>query len=544
VEAILKLIEFFQDSWQWLVANILLGFALFVGLIVVRLYFRVRKSIVFEAWVNRSSETAPELGKSLADLLLHKIRAIQSIHEKSIRKIELWNPYYDIPAFQQGLDEDLQLLASVELGNYGEAISKLITFLFRLVPFVFQPAKLRGSIHSYGKEIYLQVMLENYKPKGAKSRTTRVWETKGEAAAPERFPILLEELAYQIYLELAGTDLYKSWQSFRAYANGLAHYLSYIDIPNDHDFKEAENFYQEAIALEPNNPACFYNLGVLKYFRYEHVENEKAIELFRQALPSSDQRLKGHAHSGLANALSQRHHRFKVPNPDTMPEARFHAEQAIAIAPKLDVANKALAFAYHQSSELENLPKAEADRFRQLAIKHYRKACRKNPKYHIAYNNLGNLYLEWAVKSLHGRERQRTLKRAIDACQHAVDIQPSYHHAYDNIGNAYLALGRLKEAEDHYRIALQYQPEYAEGKNDLAMLYLLKSFTRHDPVQALALHHEAISLPKVTATQREKLCKAFQQRLKADAASLLEKQRPDLRPQLAEARCSCLAAGK
>jgi hypothetical protein len=77
MEAILKLIEFFQDSWQWLVANILLGLALFVGLIVVRLYFRVRKSIVFEAWVNRSSEATPELGKSLADLLLHKIRAIK-----------------------------------------------------------------------------------------------------------------------------------------------------------------------------------------------------------------------------------------------------------------------------------------------------------------------------------------------------------------------------------------------------------------------------------------------------------------------------------
>jgi tetratricopeptide (TPR) repeat protein len=447
-----------------------------------------------------------------------------------------------------GADEDLQLLASVSWEITAKRLASLITFLFRLVPFVLQPAKLRGSIHRYGREIYFQVLLENYKPKGAKSRTTRVWETKGEAATPERFPILLDELAYQIYLELAGTDLYKSWQSFRAYANGLAHYLSYTDIPNDHDFKEAEKFYQEAIALEPNNPASFYNLGVLKYFRYEHDENEKAIELFRKALPSTDQRLKGHAHSGLANALTQRHHRFKVPNPDTLPEAGFHAEQAIAIAPKLDVANKALAFAYHQSSELENLPKNEADRFRQQAIKHYRKACRKNPKYHFAYNNLGNLYLEWAVKSLHGRKRQRILKRAIDACQHAVDIQPSYHHAYDNIGNAYLALDRLKEAEDHYRIALQYQPEYAEGKNDLAMLYLMKSFARYDPIQTLALHHEAISLSKMTTTQREKLCKGFQQRLKKapkeNVTSLLGTRHPALLQQLTQSHCSCLIAGK
>jgi tetratricopeptide (TPR) repeat protein len=151
----------------------------------------------------------------------------------------------------------------------------------------------------------------------------------------------------------------------------------------------------------------------LKYCRYENDQNNKAIEFFNKALRSSDKILKGHAHSGLANALCQSCGRFKTGNVNTLREAKFHAEQGLKISPKSDVANKAMAYAYHQYSEIEDLEKSEREQSLNLAIKHYKKAFRKNPKHYIAYNNLGNLYLEYA-NNMMGRRRRRVLSYSAD----------------------------------------------------------------------------------------------------------------------------------
>jgi tetratricopeptide (TPR) repeat protein len=535
-----KIGELALTAYQWVATWYLPIFTFFIGCLAVWFYYRVRKSIVVGVWVNRAKDMPPDIGKSLADLLLHKIRAIQSIHEKSIRKVGLWNPYFDIPAFQQSLDEDIKLLASVELGNYGAIISRLVTFLFKLTPLFFQPAEIRGSIHNYGKDIIFQVVLGNYRLQETKGKIMRVWEVKGNIYEPEKFPDLLDELAYQIYLELVGSDLIKSWKCFRAFALGLRHYISYTDIPNDFDFAVAEKYYREAIEIEPNNPASPYNLGVLKYFRYEHDENQEAIELFNKALRSSNKTLRGHAHSALASALCQRYGRFRAGNIDTLREAKFHAEQAIKISPKTDAANKAMAYAYHQYSDMEGLEKSEAEQNRDLAIKYYKKAFRRNPRHYIAYNNLGNLYLEWADNLAQGRQREGLLNKAISYCEEAISIQPSYQHAYDNIGNAYLALGKLEKAEENYRVALIYSPDYAEAKNDLAMLYLLKEFPGKNVNEALRLHFESIS--KVNPERRAKLCKAFQKRLdklRHDVSNFIATANIDSQ-HFAQVACTCL----
>lgn len=540
-------IEWIKTIWGWFEANLIRGLALVVVYIVITLLRRTRKAILFEAWVNLSKDASADIGRSLADLLLFKIREVQSIHQKCIRQIGLWTPYYDVPVFQQEMDEELRLLASVELGNYGDKVSKLIMFLFRLMPIVLQPARLKGRIHQFGDEVLLQVTLENHKPKGSGEGKTRVWHVKGKAAASEQFPQFVEELAYQIYVDLVESTLFKSWQSFRAYTSGLMHYLAYTDINTDEDFSEADRLYQDAVKTEPNNAAAYYNLGVLKYFRYQQDENEKAIEYFQRALLSSDYRLKAQAHSGLANALCQRYHRFKTGDKQTLQDARYHALQAIEVDRSSDVANKALAFACHQLSEVKDMSDDEARGYRRQAIKHYKKACAKNPKYFIAHNNLGNLYLEWATKLAEGRKRQRCLKRAISACERALDIEPSYHHAYDNIGNAYFELGQFDKAERYYNLALQYSPHYAEAKNDLAGLFIARGLAQKDSdrgdfAKALSFHTQAISTPQIKDTQRMKLCGAFQQRLNG-APEIVDRFRqsyPTEVRRLQELGCCCV----
>src|SRR5262245_41978043 len=113
-------------------------------LLCFKWWWQRRHAIVFEPWLDRTGGDAGDLGHSLASLLLHGIREIQSIHERSIRRFELWNPSYEVPAFQQPIDEEIKLLASLELGRYGELVGRVATLLFKLLPLA-QPAKLRGT---------------------------------------------------------------------------------------------------------------------------------------------------------------------------------------------------------------------------------------------------------------------------------------------------------------------------------------------------------------------------------------------------------------
>jgi len=63
--------------------------------------------------------------------------------------------FFRDPAFRQSLDENVKLLASVELGKYGSFLTAVSTLLFSLLPMVFRPARLKGSIHKYGDRLQL-----------------------------------------------------------------------------------------------------------------------------------------------------------------------------------------------------------------------------------------------------------------------------------------------------------------------------------------------------------------------------------------------------
>jgi tetratricopeptide (TPR) repeat protein len=90
--------------------------------------------------------------------------------------------------------------------------------------------------------------------------------------------------------------------------------------------------------------------------------------------------------------------------------------------------------------------------YRRRAIWHYWRATRENPRHYVAYNNWGNLYLNWAqdvrgTGALAGLRRARRLRRGRSKFEKAISIQPAYHHAHDNLGNAYAAEQRYAEAE-------------------------------------------------------------------------------------------------
>lgn len=531
----------------------LLG-VLLVFLAACIIYFRSRKNIIFEAWVNMTEDDKSNLGRRVADLLLFKLRFVKRIHEQGSRKLETWQPNREMPAFRQTLDEDIQLLGSVELGKYGSVVSTIVMFVLRLVPMMFRPARLRGSIHRYGKQLRLLATLEQAGGENSRPGSVNLWEVVRMQETDELLAETVEELAYRIYLDLASDDLFKSWEAFRAYTNGMAHYVSWIDLERDNDFLEAGKLYRVALALEPKNPAIKYNLALLLYFHWSAEENDEAISLFQGALNAPNLQLKARAQSGLASALAMKFCRYNVQEPRLLQDSIMHGRSAITIGPDIDGAHKAYALACHQWSEhlgRTGGTAAEIETHRDLAITHYRRAFELNPLHFGAHNNLGNLFLEWG-KTLNGEARREKFRDARVEFESALRINPAYHHASDNLGNTCYEEGRsasqpadrksrYAEAAQAFRNALQYEPTYPEATNDLAMLHLEAEHDPCSPEAALNLHLQALRLITKSIPHRQKLCRQFTSRLAETAAHRKEGFTPSVTAakEIESLGCSC-----
>jgi tetratricopeptide (TPR) repeat protein len=538
-----EILRSIAESW-------LLGFFVVVLVIALVVYLRSRKQILFESWVTMYDSKEHDLGRSVADLLLFKIGFIKSVHQRSAGTIGTWNVYRDVPAFRQSLDENVKLLASVELGKYGSFLTAVSTLLFNLLPMVFRPARLKGSIHKYGDRVQLLATLEFYTPARWRNSATNLWEVIQEKSTDEMLPEAVEELAFRIYLDLTREELFKSWEGFQAYTNGLASYISYVDLQRESDYQKAKAGYAKALSLEPNNPAISYSLGVLEYYRWDAACNDAAMGYFRRALASSQSRLRSYAHSGLANALLQKYHRYNVHDPRLLEDAVYHGQRAVEIEPDLDMSNRALGFACHQLSEYqaasqEPAMQRQSAANRDLAIRHYTRTFELNSQNYAAHNNLANLYLEWAKRERNEDKARsdRNLRHAIRECEATLAINPQFFLGHDNLGNAYYELGLMDKAADSYKNALRYKADYPEAMNDLGALCLELAYQARNVSEALHNHQEALALLPNSAQQRKKLCSIFGQRWLRNVADRPEgRLDPGIRQKLINSHCSCVVA--
>jgi tetratricopeptide (TPR) repeat protein len=220
------------------------------------------------------------------------------------------------------------------------------------------------------------------------------------------------------------------------------------------------------------------------YFKYKNNYNEKAIQHFGIAHNCSEIQLKARAHSGLANALGQKYHRFKTfekgEGKKILDLAVKHIEISINLNPEIDASRKAMGFIYHQMSELlQDSDKVESENYRKNAIENYQKAVKLNKEHYSALNNLCNLYLEFSSSFDDKKEKNKLIDLSIDNFKQALKINATYHFAYDNLGNAYYEKGQYENAKDSYLDALIYEPEYYEAKNDYSMLFLDSNYKQN-----------------------------------------------------------------
>ncbi|HSI74265.1 MAG TPA: hypothetical protein VK957_00150 [Lunatimonas sp.] len=515
-------------------------FELLVAILIISFIFlilyRARKQIIFNPWVNRFDHNDPDLGKSIADLLLFKLRTIKKTHEISGRKIGLWNTFEDIPSFRQNMDKEIDLLASVQLGNYGKIISGIFAFMFKIFPMLLKPANIAGHINKFGeKRTILQVSLENYRPRKWLNSETLLWEKEYAQLLKENIPKAVEEIACRIYIDLTGSELFKCSQTFMNFTVGLKSYVNYTELKMDVDLEDAEKKYMKALSFEKNNPVVKYNLGVLKYYQYHENLNEEAISYFSQALNCNERNLRARASSGISNALTQKVTRFKSAESqklEILTEAIDYGEKAVELNKKLDSAYKSLAYALHQKGEFlafnETYPRGVSAQLRARAIQNYKKAISLNKNHFVAHNNLANLYLHWAasiegeisspfelknfqlkLKELFSKgvtiDKRRFLKKAIYHCEEALKINPTYQFAFNNLGHAYLKFKAYDKTFSAFQNALLYDPNYPEALNDLAILYLNKEFKRYNEEKSMLNHKAALELTKNQPGRHKKI---------------------------------------
>ncbi len=113
---------------------------------------------------------------------------------------------------------------------------------------------------------------------------------------------------------------------------------------------------------------------------------------------------------------------------------------------------------------------------------------------------------------------QGKLDEAADCCRRALELKPDYAEAHVGLGNALMAQGKLDEAVARYRRALELKPGFAETYNNLGNA--LKDQGMLD--EAVACYRRALELQPDRAEVHSNLLLTLQYCAAATPQSLAE----------------------
>ena len=126
----------------------------------------------------------------------------------------------------------------------------------------------------------------------------------------------------------------------------------------------------------------------------------------------------------------------------------------------------------------------------------YRTTIERNPGAWMAYNNLGDVYLQKGDAS-----------RALFYCRKAEEIKPDDAAVQNTLGKAYRQNGQIEQAVFHYRKALELKPDLAEAYNNLGNAF----FANRKSDEAILCYLKAIELEPAYAEAHNNLGHALMQ---------------------------------
>jgi len=391
--------------------------------------------------------------------------------------------------------------------------------LFYRIRSVVARRTIGGSLHEFGGTVRLSALFVFRKRPGGRPGRLLARRGRGERRRelvvlvrdlerPRQLLDLVDDLAFRIAkTRLEFTSEADSWSAYRAFLEGYSEHVRFLRTGEIAHRERAIALYSAAVEAEPRYCLARYNLGSLLYNRYDEEDNAKAIEHFRSAAESPDQRLKALALAGLTLAYAQNVHRFGLAPDPWVALADEASRQAMQIYPDLEETSFARAWAHQIAGRVTDA----LDEYRRTVGLPGDTPIERQIK-SFAQNNRAWLHLN----VLCDPDTAETLLR--DALEFPNKM------VYANLGDIYKRQKAFDRALAQYERARNLDPRYANGINETGMVYLAMAREsldqRHDDVDQLLVeaerwHGRALDAVPVGATnQREDLRQKF-----ADARS-------------------------
>ena len=301
-----------------------------------------------------------------------------------------------------------------------------------------------GTVQGAGDKVRIVIRVEDVK------KGQRVW---GEEFTPLRQDLLSTETS--IYtklvsaLDLKPTDEDLSRGALRLTGNYGAYelYLKGRDMmrrqPNTKGYKEALNFYDEAIRKDPRFALAYAGRADISMALYFLTKDDswaqKALSAAEQAKQLNPDLPEAHWALGTVYLQTGR-------TEESIAEAKLGLE----LAPNADESYRRLGEVYLDAGR------------KKEAIAAYEKAAQINPYYWFNFNWLGVACF-----------RLGEVDKAVNAFRKVTELAPDWAPAYNNVGGAYFQQGKWTEAVAAYQKSLSLEPNGDAYANLGAAFYYL-----------------------------------------------------------------------
>jgi tetratricopeptide (TPR) repeat protein/serine/threonine protein kinase len=258
--------------------------------------------------------------------------------------------------------------------------------------------------------------------------------------------------------------------------------------------QEGITFYRVALALRPDNPGVYLNLGnALR----AAGDLPQAINSYQKAIALAPDYATAYSHLG--GALLEH---------SDLPASLAAHRKAIALAPNDASFRTQLGIALHAAGDLAG------------AITAYRQAAAMKRNYAVPWNRMGGVLQDTG-----------DLVGAIAAYQKAIAINPRFADAYSNLGAALRARGDLPGAIAAQQKAVALAPDLAKVHFNLG----LTLYARKDYPGAIAAYRKAVDLDPEMARGHHNLALALKDSNDLPGAIAAYQKATAVNPRYAEA---------
>jgi tetratricopeptide (TPR) repeat protein len=394
----------------------------------------------------------------------------------------------DEDQFEQLVEDPIEKsLPPISLGGVSFSPNVLLDFL-RRISAAMARRTVRGTVHEFGETIRLSALL-----KLSKAAPQRVQVILPEVKSGGQVFDAIDDLAFAAAKKRVGAST--TANSWRAYQASLTAYLHHLRFERRTEYDERDRAianYTAALEIEPENPIARYNRATLLYVRYLEPDTKQAIVDFTKATEANDPKLRALALAGLAMSHCQTVHRYEYPVIPAGGLALQASQRAREIQPDLEEVAVAQGFALQVNGRY---PEALEAYERTTTLPGNTNEERRLKSF--ALNNAGWVRMEIL----------QDFDAAEDEFKRALKLWPQNKMSFANLGELCRKRRDLDRAVEMYMQALELDPNYVNGANELGMIYLDKAGAEPSNSEkwlelADSWHKRAVSLVPGEATRQ------------------------------------------